>query len=367
MAGSGMAALREAAGAAGKLAAEEHEGLRYERLVDDWHGLARGTVFAAGIVIPGYPPIPRILRLATGLAERFPGPFRVEEKIDGYNVRYALVEGRLLGFSRGGFVCPFATDRGPELFDPAVLEEAPSRVLCAELAGPGNPYNIGRPPDPVADVALYAFDLLATDGSGFLPAGELDALAAAGAVRRARLLGRHTAADVAALRTLLHRLDAERREGVVFKEDGPQGRRAKYTTARVTVDDLRVTGAELLDLPPWYFTGRLLRLALFVDEEGLPRERLAAEMGTALLEGMLDAVAQVRDHGRVEHAFRCRFRARANAERFAAMLRGRAAVQVLVDGIEPDAEGYHVLRFRRVYPAMTGLLANVLRGGAIED
>ena len=118
-----QAALRE-----GHAREESFDGTAYVRFADDYHGVPRGVVVMQGRVIPSYPPIGRIFALENGLRRHFAGRFHAEEKLDGYNVRIACVGGRLLPFTRGGFVCPFTADRLSDLGRFAALFDSWSSV-----------------------------------------------------------------------------------------------------------------------------------------------------------------------------------------------------------------------------------------------
>lgn len=355
--------------ARGKAERCRFETLEYLRFSDSFGGEPRGTVLLPdGRRLPGYPSIGRIQSLARGLRRQYAEPFWVEEKIDGFNVRIARHDGRLYAFSRGGFVCPFSTDRLPDLLEATVFDAEPDLVLCAEIAGPENPYLEGSPPQVTEDVALFVFDALHAGDGRFLDPPAKAALGERHGLPMARSFGRFTADDQPALAALIRRLDAEGSEGVVFKGEGAGGR-TKYVTGRSNVADIALCSEQLLDLPPEYFTNRLLRLALFADEHGEPDgATLERELGRAFLSGLGRAVARSREQGRVGHPFRCRFRERRNAEHFIAHLEITAGRRVRIAEGAPRAEGgYWVLEFERILQRMTGTLANVLAGQAQYD
>ncbi len=343
-------------------------GGEYLRVTDDLHDLPRGSVLAEDGAVYGYPHIGRILRLETGLAQQFEHPFRVEEKVDGYNVRLARLGGRVVALSRGGFVCPFTTDRLPDLIDLRLWDDHPDAVVCAEAAGPDQPYVVGHPPQVTADVALFAFDVMRVGQRGFLADAEADALLEAYRVPRATRFGEFTAADWGQVRDVVRRLGEAGREGVVFKELPPGGRRAKYVTGTSCIDDVLATVDNLPQLPAEYFTGRVLRLALFLAEQGedaIPgaRERL----GEAFVDGLLTAVEAFKREHRVSHVHRCRLREKASAERLIAHLRrAEGPIQVLQRRLEREGEHW-VLEFEKVYTGMTGLLGHLLGGGIVYD
>jgi putative ATP-dependent DNA ligase len=347
---------------------EEHGELRYLRLTDDFRGHAKGTVRLGERLIPGYPHIGRIYRLEQGLAQQFTGPFDAEEKIDGYNVRIFRHGDRVLALTRGGYVCPFTTDRIPELLTLEPLEREPDLVLCAEVAGPDNPYAIGTPPFVQEDVRAYVFDLMRLDRAGFLPhADKLQRLARYG-LPAPSYFGRFTAGDWPRIRDILVELDAEGREGVVFKEDRPEGHRTKYVTRNSGIFDIAVRSSDVVELPGDFFTGRILRMALFMDDTGLARDAdMDRRLGKAFLDGLFESVQGFKASGGVFHTFRCRFRERANAEIFVSHLSAILGhTHLWQRRLEPDGDHW-VLEFDKEVPKLTGLLHQLFRGDSLVD
>ncbi len=352
----------------GKVRREHWEGGEYLRLLDDHHGLPRGTVEIDGTLVCGYPRIGRILRLASGLRELFSAPFFVEEKVDGYNVRVARVGDRVLAFTRGGFLCPFTTDRLPDLIDPSFFDAHPELVVCMEVAGPDNPYLHGATPQVPKDVQAFVFDLAHKGQTGFLPYEEKLTLLERHPLPCVQRYGRFTVEQIDDLRGLLWQLNEEEREGVVMKEDSPEDRRVKYVTSNSSAADIRNTVRNLLHLPPEYFTNRILRLALFRDEVGHEAAGdIAERLGHAFLDGLDEALAQYRREGKVYYGFRCRFRDPDNADRLLTHIkRGDRRMHVVETGRRREGD-YTVLEFRKVYDDMTGLLAHLMRGGQVFD
>jgi putative ATP-dependent DNA ligase len=351
-----------------KARAEGFAELRYLRVTDDFHATPRGTVLAGERLVYGYPHIGRILELETGLALQFEQPFWVEEKVDGYNVRVARLGERAVALTRGGFVCPFTTDRLADLADLRILDDHPDLVLCAEVAGPDQPYVAGHPPHVTEGVQLFAFDLMEVGRPGFLPAADRERLLSAYGLTRPQRFGRFAPADWRAIQALVQRLDRERREGVVMKEDSAADRRAKYVTASSCIDDIAAMVDNLLQLPPEYFTGRILRLALFLAEQGETGQPSArADLGRAFLDGLLGAIERFRHDHRVYRTHRCLFHDPANAHALMDHLRrAEGPVQVIQRGLTPQEDGW-VLEFEKVYVGMTGLLGHLLRGGMVFD
>ncbi len=343
-------------------------GIGYQRIADDSGELPRGTVIHDDNILHGYPSIGRLLALERGLQQQFHAPFWMEEKVNGYNVRIARLNGRVLAFTRGGFVCPFTTDRVADLVNTSVFEFEPDLVICGEVAGPGNPYVESSPPFVSEDVRLFVFDLARWNRTGYLPYGEKMALIEQHRLPAVESFGRFEPSDLVRIRKILLRLNEQGREGVVFKEDSADNRRAKYVTSNSSVDDIRATAYTIRELPSNYFTDRVLRLVLFVDDQGLEQpEGLDRELGAAFIDGLLAAVRQFRREHKVYRTFRCRFRKREHAVLLLQHLdRVTRNVQIGLRSLERQGE-YWVLEFDRTYPALNGLLGHLLGGGLVVD
>lgn len=340
----------------------------YPRLTEDFRGYAKGTLAWRDLLIPGYPRIGRIFRLEQGLAQQFQEPFWMEEKIDGFNIRIFSPDGRPLALTRGGYVCPFATDRVPDFIPRELFEDHPDLVLCAELAGPDNPYTQGGPSFVTKDVQLFVFDMMRLGQQGFLLQAEKQAICAHYGLPVPRCFGRFLATDWGRILAIVEQLDTEEREGAVFKEDSPQGHRTKFVTAWSGVYDIAVRADDTVELPGDFFTGRILRLALYLDEVGRGRDqRLEGELGRAFLEGLGRSVERFKRQGHVSHDFRCRFRHRENAIALMDHLRTILGHTHLGQRRLEQEGDYWVLEFEKDVPKLTGLLHQLFRGASVLD
>ena len=349
---------------------ETYYGRDYLRLKDSVHGAPRGSAVFGERVVYGYPQIGRVLRLDTGLAEQFQAPVWAEEKVDGYNVRVFMLDGELVALSRGGFICPFTTDRAADFIDLTLFDDHPELILCGEMAGPGNPYMEGYPPYIAEDVRLLIFDMMRIDQPGFLPQHERMALAERYALEQPEIFGRFELAQVRELEEILLTVNDDGREGIVLKEDSSRAKRAKYVTSNTSISDIRLTAQNMLDLPPEYFTNRVLRLVLFMDEEGLSRDdALHRQLGEAFLTGLFDSVRQYREENRVYHRYTCRFHSRENAERLIERLKAtakRSQVRIRRQSVERVGD-YWELVFDKDFLRITGAFGHLMGGGLVYD
>lgn len=354
---------------AGKKARQrDFKGLRYAHFIDDWHHIPRGTAVFNGRVVYGYPHIGRVLALEAGLKAHFQTSFWAEEKINGFNVRILRIEGQILALSRGGFICPFTTDRLMDLMSLELFNDHPEIIVCAEVAGPDNPYLESYPPFIGKDVQLFVFDLMRMDRSGFLPYPEKIALVDNYALPAVPRHGYFNSGEVDSIRIIMKRLNEQWREGLVFKEDSERNHRAKYVTGNVNIDDLRAASDNLLELPAEYFTNRLLRLILFMEENGLEVSQEAeSALGNALLQGLHQAFGKYREEHKVFTTFRCRFREKQNAEMMIDHLK-HASHNIKIQLRRLEWENTHwILEFDRIYPALTGMLGDLMAGKMIYD
>ncbi len=340
----------------------------YLRFSDDFKDIPRGTVIFDDSIIWGYPHIGRIFRIDKGLREQFEHPFFIEEKIDGYNVRIFKHGYDIVTLTRGGYVCPFTMDRVHEFINFSVFDDIPDLVICAEVAGPENPYIEESPPFIKEGIKIFVFDLMKKNSRGFLPYTKKIEIAERYGLPCVPNYGRFTKDDVVSIRNILYRMNEEGKEGVVFKEDSERNKRVKYVTSNANLGDIRVTAKNMLQLPPEYFTNRLMRLVLFMEEEGIEKTKDFYEnVGKAFIDGLFDAIEQYKKEHHVSRRFVCKFNKKENALALMEQLSGVSRhIQIIQRRLEKEGD-YFVLEFEKVYLNMTGFLGHILGGGLVFD
>ncbi|MCG6969267.1 MAG: RNA ligase [Gammaproteobacteria bacterium] len=347
----------------------EYDDLHYVRFVDNYHGICRGTAVFDDLVVYGYPSIGRVLSLQSGLSSQFQAPFWMEEKVDGFNVRIFKLNNRILALSRGGFICPFTTDRITDFIDAGVFEHQPSSVLCGEVVGPDNPYMDGEVPYIKEDIQFFVFDIGAINETRLAAYSEKAALIDQYQLPSVPRFGRFEMKDLSQIRDILLQLNEDYREGVIFKEDSRRDHRAKYTTANINIADIQSGANTMFDLPPEYFINRLARLALFMDDHDIANtQALQQQLGNAYMEGLLFAVRQLHAHHKVFRTFRCRFHERENAVKLLARLNEAGNhVQITMHDLSLDSSGYWLLEFDKVFAKSSGTLSSSLKGSLLFD
>jgi len=347
---------------------EEFLGYEYLRFSDDFHDVPRGTALFPDGEVRGYPHIGRIFMLERGIADQFSAPFWVEEKVDGFNVRIFRSGDRVIALSRGGYICPFSTDRLEDFLNLNFFDDHPDLVLCCEVAGPENPYIEESPPYIESDVRFFVFDIMKKDSGEFLSHREKAELIDKYSLPGVEVFGLFTKEDIPTLKKLMLKLNGEGKEGIVLKEDLEGGKRAKYITESANLSDIKITASNMLQLPAEYYTNRILRIVLFMEEEGIDRTRhLYEELGRAFIDGLFSAIEQFKEKGKVSREFRCRFRSREMAlAQIELLKRTSRHIQVIQKDLYEEG-GYYVLSFEKVFLNMTGLLGHLLSGGLVFD
>ncbi|WP_135305255.1 RNA ligase [Haloarcula amylovorans] len=269
-------------------------GRPYRYLTDARHGVERGTAIFDDVVVRGYPSIPRALVLEPAVEAHFAGPIAVEEKLDGYNVRIARIDGDLLALTRSGFACPYTTAKVEELLDFAdFFADYPEQMLCGELVGPENPYTEHDYPE-IEEAAFSVFDIRhreTGDPMAVPRRRECCAEYELAAVSHYGTFAPETAAE-AAIETVRD-LDVRGREGVVLKSvDGE--RALKYTTSAIHRSDLEHAFGLPFDYGRDFLFTRVVREAFqtveFDESPEEARER-ARKLGESIL---LPAVETIR-------------------------------------------------------------------------
>lgn len=279
-----------------------YDGREYRHLPNYRSGLEKGTALIASAVVRGFPKIPRTLVVAAGVPNQFDGPVAVEEKLDGYNVRIARVDGDVLAFTRSGVVCPFTTRTVRRLLDLDPLFDAhPEAMVCGEMIGPENPYTATDYPE-VDSIAFRAFDWRDRETGEALPVPERRDRYDSFDVPQTRYIGTYDPIEAAGrLPTIVQVLDEEDREGVVLQSrDGT--RQLKYTTSAANQGNLAYAFSLPFEYGQDFVFRRIVREAFQSVEWGESSDEAAERarrLGESILLPMLETIEAVEDGQRV--------------------------------------------------------------------
>ena len=354
----------------GGIVEDEFEGVRYVRFRDSAKGFRRGTVvFENGEAVIGFPHIKRVVQLENGIRRVFKNkPFYVEEKVDGYNVRVVKVGEKVLALTRGGFVCPFTTERIEDFVNFEFFKDYPNLVLAGEMAGPESPYIVEGPPYVKEDIRFFLFDIQEKGTGKSLPVEERYKLAEEYGILQVESFGIFDHSGLDDLYDLMERLIEERREGIVMKTPDMK-KIAKYVTPYANINDIRIGSHIFFDLPHGYFMGRIKRLAFYLAEKHVKGEgfdEYAKALGKAILRPFVESIHEVAHGGDIEEVFTVRVKNISTAHRMVTHFE-RLGVKIHIEDIEDLKNGYWRITFKRVYPDATREMRELWNGLAFVD
>jgi len=238
-------------------------------------------------IIKDYPHIFRVYRLNNGIKHFFgSGYFYVEEKLDGYNVRIIKHKENIIAVTRGGFICPFSTEWIQYWMKSYRLDDFfnlyPDRIICAEFVG-DNPYNSKRDNLLPPGLSFFCFDIMCNDGK-LLPVEEKYAIFSSLNLPQVNSFGRFRFANSDKLKEIILELNRRQREGIVLK-DVHGNRSIKFVTAESDLLDIEKSLAYFYDIEPGFYSNRLMRISLFVQEFNLDEKEYIDRIGRAVVRG----------------------------------------------------------------------------------
>ncbi|MFW6384796.1 MAG: RNA ligase [Halodesulfurarchaeum sp.] len=343
-----------------------YRGRTYRYLSNARRGIERGTAIVDDAVVRGYPSIPRVLVLETGIPAYFDGPLAVTEKLNGFNVRIVNLE-EPLAFTRGGYICPYTTDIARDLLGlESFFDDFPEQMLCTEFIGPENPYTAHEYPD-VDSVAARVFDVRDRESGASMDVENRRELLTDYDLPQPELFGTYDPDDaVSAVRDVIEDLDERGREGVVMQSvDGRD--LLKYTTGHQHRSDLAFAFSLPFDYGRDFLFSRLIRegfQAVEFDEDGEELRERAHGLGEALLEPMVETIRQAETDATIGE----RHTVRAPPGTVDALLSHLERQNVTVE-IESDRrdDGLRVVEFVKVSSTTRDKIDHFLAGGTIDE
>ncbi len=337
----------------------------FVRLSQDYKRLPRGTVFFDGGLIPGYPHIMRILHLDRGINRYMKSSiFFVEEKMDGYNVRVSRIKERILAFTRGGFICPFTTDRINDLIDITFFDRYPDYTICGEVVGPGSPYNIEVIPYVKEDVVFFIFDIFKNDGTLLLPEERFEALKGL-SVQQVNRWGPFDISNLKEVKEIILDLDRGEREGIVIKPL-VSGKPLKYVTLSSCLRDMKATTHLISEIPAGFYIQRIMRALYFSYEFGIPlNDEYLIEAARSLYLKPYNTIKEVASGGEIKETFDIKVRRKQTATELLNHL-NRSGIYTQLVSIKKEGD-YYRLKFNRIYKKGTKETRQLLGGKGFFD
>ncbi|MEW6748679.1 MAG: RNA ligase [Candidatus Micrarchaeota archaeon] len=340
-------------------AERKKEALGYIRFRERFKKIERGTVIVGKRIIWGFPHIKRIFALGKGLPQNLDAAMiYAEEKIDGFNVRIAWIDGEVFAFSRGGFLDSFVTEKARDAGLERYFRKHPEHVLCAEMIG-NTPYTR---PSKEFDTRLFVFDIDEGDGT-YLPPGERYRLLDEFGIESAPRLGKFIGDDIKGISMLAVSLNKSRKEGMVLKSDDRE-KVVKYVTPWSDLEDIADASDLFFDMPIGFYYQRILRSAFFISEFGLDREEYSKKLGKAFYDGLMSAISRAREREEIADEFEIVIRERGIWDD----IRRHMGKEVKVEELWRREEGKSVrIRFRKIYRKTSSKLMSYAAGKGVTD
>lgn len=331
---------------------DEYDGVIFYRVLKKVGKLKKGSIITDSDIIFDFPHIARILQLENGIRMTFADPFYVEEKVDGYNVRVAMIQDQVLAFTRGSYVCPFSTDRLEDFFDiDKFFGENPDLIICGEIAGPENPYNIESPPYVTEDVNFFAFDIRIKNTEQQVPVEKRYELFDKYKIPTVNRFGKYTLSDIKKLIENLKELNSKGCEGFVLKPTNPAEKTLKYVTIDSCLRDMKVTSSVMTETPAEFFTHRMLRTIIYILEHNVHLDKTFLEKtGEVLMLPLFDSVRKAVKGEMIVERFKARFKRKQNIGKLFEHFR-KCKVDAELISKKKVGQYWHVEFVRRCFPS----------------
>ncbi len=330
-------------------------------------GFEEGTLIAKttdGVkVVRGFPKIKRALTLYPTIKKYFDGEVAIEEKMNGYNVRVVKFGEKLYAITRGGFICPYTTEKVRLTFDDSFFKDYPNLMLCCEAVGEESPY---VPSSIYGDrLDFYVFDVRDMKTNTALPIKEKERICENYGFKMATIfdiVDCRIAHEV--VRDVVEKIGKEGREGVVIKDVEMKEPPIKYTTSQANCSDLSYGFRYFGEYGKDFLFSRLIREGFqsweFREIEDVMNER-ALRIGKAILFSMVESIRDVKDNGKIYEKMRLRFYDLEVFELFKEHVRRMGVPAKFSDPIQDD-DGSYIVHYYKYMKSTTDIVKHILEG-----
>ncbi len=255
-------------------------------------------------IVRGFPKIQRTLMLYPALVKHFSSCKTVvaEEKMNGYNVRVALIGERLVGLTRGGFVCPYTTEKANDLIGLDFFLDHPELVLCGEMVGPDSPY-VPKSFYGIESLEFFAFDIRDKVTGKPMPVMKRRALMEEYGIKSVRLFGEFDVSEAhIEITRITKELGSAMHEGVVIKDPKMVLPPVKYTSSQSNCADLRYAFEFYNDFGRDFFFPRVCREAFQSvewDEDEDSLKKRCFQLGESILQPMVKTIKKKKKGERI--------------------------------------------------------------------
>jgi len=316
-------------------------------------------------IVRGFPKIPRALMLYPGVAAHFSSceKVAVEEKMNGYNVRIALIGDELAGLTRGGFVCPYTTEKACELVGGDFFFEHPGLVLCGEMVGPDSPY-VPKSIYDIESLEFFVFDIREKLTGRPIPVMKRRELVDEYGLVSVKLFGEYYVEKAhTEIASIIKDFGTSLNEGVVIKDPEMILPPVKYTSSMSNCADLRYAFEFYNDYGRDFFFPRVCREAFQAVEWDEIEDRLEERcrmLGESILLPMIKTIRKKKEGERITETVQIRVRNLNTAREFEEHLK-LLGVDAIFDEPEKTGDGY-LVKIHKKYHSTSDKTESILRG-----
>jgi putative ATP-dependent DNA ligase len=277
-------------------------------------------------VVRGFPKISRTLMLYPALIKHFSSceKVAVEEKMNGYNVRVALIRGEIVAMTRGGFICPYTSEKANDLISLDFFHNHPDLVLCGEMVGPDSPY-VPKTFYDIGSLDFFVFDVREKNSGNPIPINERRKLMDEYGIKSVRLFGEFDVGEAhTAIVEIIKSFGDTLREGVVIKDPVMLLPAVKYTSSLSNCQDLRYAFEFYNDFGRDFFFGRVCREAFQSvewDEDEESARKRCQKLGESILLPMISTIKKKKAGERIAENVQMRVKKLATVSEFEEYLR----------------------------------------------
>ncbi len=317
-------------------------------------------------IVRGFPKISRIMMLNPGIAKHFSlcRSVVVEEKMNGYNARVALIGDDIVGLTRGGFVCPYTTEKARELIGWDFFLEHPELMLCGEMVGPDSPY-VPKSFYDIESLEFFVFDVREKQTGKPLPVMKRRELVEEYGIKSVRLFGEFDIDEAhIEIAKIIRELGSRMHEGVVIKDPQMQVSPIKYTSSESNCADLRYAFEFYNDFGRDFFFQRVCREAFQSvewDEDKESMKKRCQRLGESILVPMIKTIGSKKKGEKIHETVQIRVRNIETAVEFEGHLR---LLGVDATFSEPEKIGdEYLVKIKKIYLSTNDKTESILGGG----
>ena len=312
-------------------------------------------------IIRGFPKIQRTLMLSPSLKMHFKNEVAIEEKMNGYNVRIAMINNKIIAFTRGGYICPYTTKKAPEIMDMTnFFIDHPELVICGEMVGTENPY-VTHHYREIGNLGFRIFDLREKGSNRAMPVKDKIKILEFYNLPPVNFFGIINIDDAPErIFKLIFELGREDREGVVIKDPIMEIEPLKYTSSQAHNGEIEYAFTYPFDFGRAFFFSRVIREGFQAYELNESEEEIkhrAHMIGESIIYPMIRTIKHIADDNLASEDIIIHVDDLKEAEIFVRHLRDLGVVAT----VHSFENGKAIIR--RVHQSTTDRISNFLRGG----